>query len=72
MQNYYLNKDQQPSGDFEVHTQSCAHGALPVNQIPLGAFNGCSGAVAEAKRRFPDHASQINGCYWCCNACNTG
>ena len=68
---YYLNQNQQDNGDYEVHIINCLHGALPQNQIQLGWFTGCSGAVAEARRRFPDIASLINGCYYCSNACHT-
>jgi hypothetical protein len=68
---YYLNRNQQPSGDYEVHMQACAHGALPQNQIGLGWFDNAIGAVAEAKRRFPDEAATINGCAYCAPEANT-
>lgn len=71
MRNYYLNKNRQPSGDFEVHLSGCNHGALPSNQIPLGYFNDGVEAVKNAKQRFPDNAQDINGCAYCCPEANT-
>ncbi len=71
MANYYLNQNQQPSGDYEVHKEGCAHGADPENQIQLGWFVDGVAAVAEAKRRFPAYADEINGCYYCSPESNT-
>lgn len=71
MQYYYINKNQQPNGDFEVHVSFCIHGAEPANQTNLGLFANCRDAIVEAKRRFPHSASNINGCYYCANPCHT-
>lgn len=68
---YYLNRNQQPSGDYEVHLLGCSHGAQPQNQIGLGTITNAVPAVAEAKRRFPDHANSINGCAYCAPEANT-
>lgn len=71
MAHYYLNKNQQPNGDFEVHKDGCEHGANTENQIALGWFTDGVAAVAEAKRRFPSSAADINGCYYCSPESNT-
>lgn len=69
---YYINKNQQPSGDFEVHRSTgCPHPAAQENRISLGNWDNCHQAVQEAKRRFSGQKSHINGCYWCCNPCHT-
>lgn len=68
---YYLNRNQQPSGDYEVHMQECSHGAHPQNQIGLGWFASAIPAVQEAKRRFPGYADTINGCAYCSPEANT-
>ena len=71
MTGYYINRNEQPNGDYEVHLYGCSHGALPKNQIDLGMFNNGVEAVAEAKRRFPGSASHINGCAYCNPEANT-
>ena len=71
MANYYINRNQQPSGDYEVHRSDCTQGAEPENQVSLGWLNNGVEAVRAAKLRFPDHASTINGCYYCSPESNT-
>lgn len=71
MARFYLNRNQQPNGDYEVHRLECGQGAAPNNQVYLGEFLICQDAVIEAKRRFPEYANLINGCYYCCKACHT-
>ncbi len=68
---YYLNKNQQSNGDYEVHESSCQFLPSPENRIYLGSFYTCQEAVNEAKRRFPVQRNNINGCYYCSNACHT-
>ena len=70
MASYYVNKKAQLNGDHEVHTSECSFLPNSENREYLGVFLHCSGAVAEAKRRHPFW--QINGCYYCANACHTG
>jgi hypothetical protein len=65
---YYVNSNAQPNGDHEVHENGCTQGADPENQVKLGSFSSCHGAVAEAKKAY----STANGCAYCCPACNTG
>ena len=63
---YYVNQNQQSSGDHEVHTRECTHGANAVNKLPLGFHETCQPALREAKKRYPS----ADGCYYCCNACH--
>jgi hypothetical protein len=76
MARYILNSNQQGSrsgGHYELHNVStCGHLPDPDNQLPVGYFETCGPAKAEAKRRYPDKASKIDGCYYCCNPCHTG
>ncbi len=68
---YYLNKNQQPNGDYEVHQINCAQGAEPKNQLSLGyCLNGVE-AVNKAKKQYPSISQHINGCYYCCPESNT-
>jgi len=73
MPNFIINNNQQPSGDYEVHnsTTPCSYVSLIKNKTELGFHASCSGAVAEAKRRFPEQAKSINGCFYCCRSCHT-
>lgn len=67
MASYYVNKNAQSNGDHEVHRQGCAWTPLPENRIYLGQFATCGPAVREARRYY----TQVNGCYYCSNACHT-
>ena len=73
MEYYYLNRNIQPeSWDYEVHrTNNCSHPAKLENQINLWLHTDCYSAVREAKSKFPDHATEINWCYYCCIQCHT-
>ena len=64
---YYVNKNQQANGDHEVHLSACAWLPEPENRIYLGSFETCRPAVSEATKHF----TQVNGCYYCANACHT-
>lgn len=70
MATYYLNQNQQPNGDYEVHTSTCSFLPAPANREYLGDFTHCPQAVGEAKRRHPTW-HRINGCYYCSLACHT-
>lgn len=65
---YYVNKNAQSNGDHEVHTATCTRLPAASNRIDLGDYYGCSGAVQKARQYYP----QVNGCYYCANACHTG
>jgi len=64
---YYVNKNAQANGDHEVHKDDCSHLPDSDNRIFLGDHSFCSSAVDKAK----DHYAQVNGCYYCANACHT-
>ncbi len=65
MTSYYVNNNAQANGDHEVHRDGCTY--MPINKTYLGQFDNCSDAVKAARR----HYSQVNGCYFCSNACHT-
>jgi hypothetical protein len=67
MAHYYVNKNAQPSGEPEVHTTGCAWLPDRENRIYLGDFASCAPAVREARK----HYSQVDGCYYCSEACHT-
>lgn len=67
MSRYYVNMNAQNNGDHEVHTTGCNWMPDLANRIYLGVFSTCSPAVREARK----HYSQVNGCYYCSNACHT-
>lgn len=67
MANYYVNKNKQPNGDQEVHRDNCSFMPDPINRIYLGVFDSCHEAVRAARK----HYRQVNGCYYCSNACHT-
>lgn len=68
MKMYYVNKNAQTNGDYEVHTEGeCPIPPVPENRKYLGIFADCWGAVAAARI----HYEKANGCYHCCNPCHT-
>jgi hypothetical protein len=69
MPDYYANKNAQDDGYHEVHIDngSCSHPPETKNRDPLGWHASCSGAVAEAKRRY----GKADGCFYCVPSCNT-
>ncbi|MBN2597327.1 hypothetical protein [Labilibaculum sp.] len=67
MAKYYVNKNAQANGDHEVHKDGCSYMPHSENRIYLGDFLYCSSAVSEAKKTY----NQVNGCYYCSNACHT-
>lgn len=62
---YYVNNNAQPNGDHEVHRDGCNY--MPANKTYLGVFNNCQDAVRAARAYY----NQVNGCYFCSNACHT-
>ena len=62
MELYCINTNAQPTGEYEVHTSSCAHGPLIENRINLGIFHNSSEAIREAKKYY----NNVNGCFFCC------
>lgn len=70
MASYYLNHNQQPNLDYEVHAGTCSFLPSQGNREYLGDFAYCWQAVAEAKQRHPSWY-RINGCYYCSPSCHT-
>ena len=72
MPQFCVNKNAQPNGHHEVHdlspAQNCQHLPDRKNQIALGWFSDCVGAVKKAKEKYPATA---NGCYYCAYECDT-
>ena len=69
MARYYVNKNAQAgSGDHEVHKSGCAFMPLKRNRIYLGDYLSCHSALAAARLYYDD----VDGCYFCSNACHTG
>lgn len=68
MSRYYVNMSAQSNGDHEVHVTTCSFLPREENRLYLGEFDSCTPAVREAKKYY----LRSNGCYYCCNACNTG
>ncbi|NLE39699.1 MAG: hypothetical protein GX621_16900 [Pirellulaceae bacterium] len=67
MASYYVNKNAQSNGDHEVHESGCQWMPDDANRRHLGEFSSCHGAVAEAKKWYP----QSDGCAHCSPACHT-
>ena len=67
MAKYYVNDNAQSNGDHEVHTKGCNWLPKPENRTYLGNFAGCASVVTAAKKYY----DQVNGCFYCCNACHT-
>jgi hypothetical protein len=67
MASYYVNDNEQPNGDHEVHVETCTRLPAPANRYYLGEYSSCAPAVTKARQRW----TQVNGCYYCCNPCHT-
>lgn len=70
MPSFCVNRNAQSNGDHEVHDISANCSYLPdsVNRLALGDYATCHGAVQAAKAYY----RQVNGCYYCASARNTG
>ncbi|WP_022673999.1 hypothetical protein [Novosphingopyxis baekryungensis] len=70
MPEFIVNRNAQNNGDHEVHEKDshCANYPILANRMPLGWHAGCTSAVTEAKKTYP----QSNGCAICAKACHTG
>lgn len=69
MPEYFINRNVQPNGDYEVHSLPCPTPPLPENRIDLGWHSSCHGAVGKAQASWP--GKRINGCAYCCAPCHT-
>ena len=63
---YYVNNECQPTGDYEVHTETCPH--LQTDSRFLGEYPSCYEAVKEAKK----YHLWANGCNCCSLPCHLG
>ncbi len=66
MARYLVNTNPQPTGEHEVHTYTCSYLPAVQNRKDLGEFATCHGALAEAKKTYPNS----DGCYYCCPDCH--
>ncbi len=67
MASYYVNKNAQDNGDYEVHHHGCAYLPDINNREYLGDYSSCAPAVSKAKQTY----SRANGCYYCSPSCHT-
>lgn len=65
MATYYVNDNAQNTGEHEVHLSTCTF--LPSYRSFLGEHASCWGAIVEARKIY----SNVDGCFWCSNACHT-
>lgn len=66
MKSYYVNTQSQSTGEHEVHSGNCSYLPNSENRKYLGEFSNCTDAVKEAKKTY----TNVDGCYYCCNACH--
>lgn len=62
---YYVNNNAQPTGEHEVHVETCSF--FPSDRTYLGSYDSCAPAVAKANETH----SPADGCYHCCRPCHT-
>jgi hypothetical protein len=67
MASYYVNNNEQPNGDHEVHEARCQWLPAAENRTYLGEFTNCADAVREAQK----YHRQVNGCATCSRICHT-
>lgn len=72
MQDYYLNMNKQPSGQYELHKDGCIFLKMTNETKYIGSFQNCYQAIISARQQYPDKAYAIDGCYYCCRECNNG
>ena len=63
MSHYYINKNEQPTGEHEVHKEGCFRMPEIQNRIYLGFFSDAKDAVQEARKIFYN----VDGCFYCAN-----
>lgn len=72
MKRYYLNLNQQPSGQYELHEENCTFIEDSKNMDYIGYFSNCFDAIEAAKEKYPSIANHIDGCFYCSRPCNHG
>ncbi len=66
MANYYVNQNAQPTGEHEVHKESCQYLPDISNRKYLGNFISCREAITEAKKYYLN----VDGCFYCSYECH--
>jgi len=69
MAHYYINLNEQPKGEHEIHKASCLWLPEPKNREYLGEFSTDLEALYLAQAKHPSWC--INGCFWCCPSIDT-
>lgn len=59
--NYYVNINEQPTGEHEVHKDWCSRLPSIYSREFLGCFYNSDDAVKEARKFF----KIVDGCYYC-------
>lgn len=69
MPRFCVNKNAQSTGEHEVHNldKNCNHLPETQNQLQLGSFSSCHGALTEARKTY----SNVDGCAYCASECHT-
>lgn len=69
MPSFCVNKNQQTTGEHEVHNLDAGCNYLPAasNRLALGVHTTCHGAITAAR----SHYDNVDGCYYCANECHT-
>lgn len=62
MEDYYVNKNTQKTGEHEIHIGSCYRLPNTMNRIYLGNLESSKEALKNAGKYYYD----IDGCYYCC------
>ncbi|RJP61089.1 MAG: hypothetical protein C4539_20410 [Ignavibacteriales bacterium] len=66
MPSYYVNKNDQSTGEHEVHKDGCTYLPEEQNRKYLGVYSNCQDAIKEAKKDYYN----VDGCYYCCYECH--
>mgnify|MGYP001041311405 CR=1 FL=1 len=69
VKSYYLNKQEQPEGEHEVHASDCKYFPAKKNAEYLGEFEDSLPAVVLASHLHPNWS--VNGCRHCCRESDT-
>lgn len=67
MDRFFVNDIAQPSGEHEVHKEGCSDMPSMLNRTDLGMHSNCISAVRKAKEKY----ANVDGCFYCSNACHT-
>lgn len=62
MRRYCINRNQQSTGEHEIHEVNCIYAPHPSNRIDLGWCSSDFEALRKARHYYPD----VDGCWHCC------